>query len=62
MQTRFVKACKTCLEEFYEKVSIILIGYNVGKGYYCLCDLFFDFEFKHWHSSNPKKFWLSSQV
>ena len=35
---------KTYFENFYEKASEILVGYNVGKGYDCLCGLFFDFE------------------
>ena len=41
---RFVKACKARFESFYEKASKKLIGDDVGKGYDCLCNLFFDFE------------------
>ena len=43
LKTLFVTAHKACLENFYEKVSESLIGDNVGKGYDCLCDLFFYF-------------------
>ena len=37
-------ARKSCFEISYEKVSETLIEDNAGKYYYCLCDLFFDFE------------------
>ena len=37
-------AHKIYFENFYGKVSEIIVGCNVGKGYDCLCDLFFDFE------------------
>ena len=37
-------ARKACFENFYEKVSGILMADNVGKGYDCLYDLVGDFE------------------
>ena len=35
---------KIYFENFYENVSEMLVGYHVGKGYNCLCNLFSDFE------------------
>ena len=46
-------ARKACFRIFYENVFEPLIGDNVGKDYYCLCGLFFDFE-KVLTSSNSK--------
>ena len=37
-------ASKAFFEIFYGKVSETLVEENVGRSYYCLCYLFFDFE------------------
>ena len=50
---------KSCFKSFYEDVSEILMEDNIGKGYNCLTDLFFDIE-ESITSFKFENIWLNS--
>lgn len=52
---------KACFKSFYEDVSEILMEDNIGKGYNCLTDLFFDFE-ESITSFKFENIWLNSEI